>query len=45
MMLEDKSKKFVFIGYDEKTKGLKLLDLINKKLMISRDVKVNEASE
>jgi hypothetical protein len=28
--LEDKSKKFVFIGYDEKTKGFKLLDPINK---------------
>ena len=43
--LEDKSKKFVFIGYNEKTKGFKLLVLINKKVMISRDVKVNEASE
>lgn len=43
--LEDKSKKFVFIGYDEKTKGFKLLDPINKKVIISRDVKVNEASE
>jgi hypothetical protein len=35
----------VLIGYDEKTKGFKLLDPINKKVMISRDVKVNEASE
>jgi hypothetical protein len=43
--LEDNSKKFVFIGYDEKTKGFKLLDSINKKVMISRDVKVNKASE
>jgi len=38
--LEDKSKKFVFIGYDEKTKSFKLLDPINKKVMVSRDVKV-----
>jgi hypothetical protein len=40
--LEDKSKKFVFIGYDEKTKGFKLLGPINKKVMISRDVKVDK---
>jgi hypothetical protein len=35
----------MFIGYDEKTKGFKLLDPINKKVMISRDVKVNEPRE
>lgn len=43
--LEDKSKKYIFIGYDEKTKGYKLLDPISKKVMVSRDVRVNEASE
>ena len=43
--LEDKSKRYIFIGYDEKTKGYKLLDPINKKVMVSRDVRVNEASE
>lgn len=43
--LEDKSKKFVFIGYDEKTKCYKLLDPIKKKVMVSRDVRVNEASK
>ena len=43
--LEDKSKKFVFIGYDEKTKGYKLMDPINKKVVVNRDVIVDEASE
>ncbi|GMI80153.1 hypothetical protein HRI_001684600 [Hibiscus trionum] len=43
--LEDKSKRYIFIGYDEKTKGYKLLDLISKKVTVSRDVRVNEASE
>ena len=43
--LEDKSKRYIFIGYDEKTKGYKLLDLISKMVIVSRDVRVNEASE
>ncbi|KAE8721174.1 hypothetical protein F3Y22_tig00016637pilonHSYRG00095 [Hibiscus syriacus] len=43
--LEDKSKKYIFIGYDEKTKGYKLFDPISKKVMVSRDVRINEASE
>ena len=43
--LEDKSKRYVFIGYDEKTKGYKLLDPISKKVTVSRDVQINEASE
>ncbi|CAJ2652499.1 unnamed protein product [Trifolium pratense] len=29
--LEDKSQKYIFIGYDEKTKGYKLFDPISKK--------------
>jgi Reverse transcriptase (RNA-dependent DNA polymerase) len=40
--LEDKSKKYVFIGYNEKSKAYKLYDPIEKKLMISRDVELNE---
>jgi hypothetical protein len=43
--LEDKNKRYIFIGYDEKTKGYKLFDPISKKVMVSRDVRVNEASE
>jgi uncharacterized protein with WD repeat len=45
MKLEDKSKRYIFIGYDEKTKGYKLLDSISKKVMVSRDVRVNEANK
>jgi len=45
MKLEDKSKKYIFIGYDEKTKGYMLLDPISKKVMVSRDVRVDEASK
>ena len=43
--LEDKSKRYSFIGYDEKTKGYKLLDPTSKMVIVSRDVRVNEASE
>jgi len=43
--LEDKRKRYIFIGYDEKTKGYKLFDPISKKVMVSRDVGINEASE
>ena len=43
--LEDKSKSYIFIGYDEKTKGYKLLDPFNKMVIVSRDVRVNAASE
>ena len=42
--LDDKSKKYVFIGYDEKTKAFKLFDPIEKKVNVSRDVHVNEES-
>jgi transposase InsO family protein len=42
--LDDKSKKYVFIGYDEKTKSFKLFDPIEKKVVVSRDVQVNEES-
>jgi hypothetical protein len=40
--LEDKIKKYVFIGYSEKSKAYKLYDPIEKKLMINRDVELNE---
>ncbi|KAJ3693375.1 hypothetical protein LUZ60_008855 [Juncus effusus] len=42
--LDDKNKKFVFIGYDEKTKVYKLIDPIERKVMVRRDVHVNEES-
>jgi len=45
MKLEDKSKKYIFIGYDEKTKRYRLLDPISKKVMVSRDVRVDEVSK
>jgi hypothetical protein len=40
--LKDKNKKYVFIGYSEKSKAYKLYDLIEKKLVISRDVELNK---
>jgi len=43
--LEEKSKRYIFFGYDEKTKAYKLLNSISKKVMVSRDVQINEASE
>ena len=43
--LENKRKRYIFIGYDEKTKGYRLLDLISKMVIVSRDVRVNEASK
>ncbi|KAE8735514.1 hypothetical protein F3Y22_tig00000340pilonHSYRG00533 [Hibiscus syriacus] len=42
--LDDKSKRYIIIGYDEKTKGFKLFDPIEKKVVVSRDVHVNESS-
>ena len=42
--LDDKSKKFVFIGYDEKFKGYKLFDPTNNKLIVSRDVQFDESN-
>ena len=43
--LEDKSQKYIFIGYDEKTKGYKLFDPISKKVIVSRDIRINEADK
>jgi hypothetical protein len=42
--LDDKSKKYTFIEYDERTKAFRLFDLIERKVIVSRDVHVNEES-
>ena len=36
--LNDKSESFIFIDYDDNSKGYKLCNSDNKKIMISRDV-------
>ncbi|WVY91926.1 hypothetical protein V8G54_037440 [Vigna mungo] len=43
--LEDRSKKYIFIGYDKNSKAYKLFDPINKKVVVSRDVHVEETKE
>nr|KYP73058.1 Retrovirus-related Pol polyprotein from transposon TNT 1-94 [Cajanus cajan] len=43
--LEDRSKKYIFIGYDEKSKAYKLFDPDNKKVVVSRDVHVEETKQ
>nr|GEY30883.1 retrovirus-related Pol polyprotein from transposon TNT 1-94 [Tanacetum cinerariifolium] len=40
--LDDKSKMYIFIGYDERTKAFRLYDHIEKKVIVSRDVFVNK---
>jgi hypothetical protein len=40
--LDDKSNKHIFIGYNEKSKAYKLYDPIEKKFVVSRDIKVNK---
>ncbi|KAL0293887.1 UNVERIFIED_CONTAM: Retrovirus-related Pol polyprotein from transposon TNT 1-94 [Sesamum radiatum] len=40
--LDDRSKKMVFLGYDESSKGYKCFDPIAKKVVISRDVEFEE---
>jgi len=35
--LNDKNKKFMFIGYDPNSKGYKLYHLNNKNIVVSRD--------
>jgi Domain of unknown function (DUF4219) len=42
--LDDKSKKLIFIGYDEKSKVYNLYDPLTKKVHVSCDVQVNEES-
>ncbi|KAH9706546.1 hypothetical protein KPL70_012251 [Citrus sinensis] len=44
--LDDKSEKFIFIGYDNNSKGYKLYNPNNGKIVISRDIKqVDEQQE
>ena len=43
--LDDKSEKFVFIGYDSRSKGYKLYNPSNGKIIISRDVEFDEEDE
>ena len=40
--LDEKSEKYVFIGYDLRSKGYKLYSPATKKVIISRDVMFNE---
>jgi len=40
--LDDKSKKMIFVGYDQKSKGYKLYNPNEGNMLISRDVKFNE---
>ena len=41
---DDKSEKCIFIGYSEKSKAYKLFNPKTKKIVISRDVRVDEES-
>uniref|UniRef100_A0A2N9GX95 Uncharacterized protein n=1 Tax=Fagus sylvatica TaxID=28930 RepID=A0A2N9GX95_FAGSY len=40
--LDDKSEKYVFIGYDPSSKGYKLYNPSTKKVIVSRDVEFDE---
>ncbi|KAA0050234.1 putative copia-type polyprotein [Cucumis melo var. makuwa] len=40
--LDDKSEKYVFVGYDASSKGYKLYNLVTKKTIVSRDVVFDE---
>ena len=42
---KDRSKKYVFIGYNEKTKAYRLFNHITKKVIMSRDVQIDEESK
>jgi hypothetical protein len=42
--LDDKSTKLVFIGYDERSKAYKLYNSIEKKVISSKDIYINEQS-
>ena len=43
--LDDKSEKFIFIGYDTNSKGYKIYNPNTGKIIISRDVIFNEEGE
>jgi hypothetical protein len=40
--LDDKSKRYIFIGYDSSSKGYKLYNPNSSKIVISRDVEFDE---
>ena len=40
--LDNKSKKYIFIGYSSEIKGYRLYDPLTKKLEINRDIIFNE---
>ncbi|KAK2979863.1 hypothetical protein RJ640_002776 [Escallonia rubra] len=42
--LDDKSEKFIFIGYSQESKGYKLYNPVDKKMKVSRDVTFDEKS-
>ncbi|KAK2985746.1 hypothetical protein RJ640_005446 [Escallonia rubra] len=42
--LDDKSEKFIFISYSQKSKGYKLYNPVDKKMKVSRDVTFDEKS-
>ncbi|KAK2978670.1 hypothetical protein RJ640_023384 [Escallonia rubra] len=42
--LDDKSEKFIFIGYSQESKGYKLYNPVDKKMKLSRDVTFDEKS-
>ena len=42
--LDDKSKKYVFVGYDARSNGYKLYNPVNGKMIISHDVEFDEES-
>jgi hypothetical protein len=42
--LDDKSKKIIFVSYDQKCKGYKFYNSNKGKIMISRDVEFNEGA-
>lgn len=44
MKLDDKSTQMILIGYHS-TDGYKLFDLLNKQVVISRDVIIDELKE
>ena len=42
---DDKSQKYIFIGYDANSKGYKLYNPTTRKTIISRDVIFDEEGE
>ena len=42
--LDPKSKRYIFVGYGDGTKGFRLWDPTTRKIIINRDVKFDESS-